>query len=512
VSKLRCSVVIPVHDQAALTAQCLDAILAEPPAASFELVVVDDASADSTPEVLKRYGAPVRTIRRDENAGFATACNDGAAAAGGELLVFLNNDTKPLAGWLDALVEEADGHPEAAVIGAKLLFPNDTVQHAGVVVCQDGKPRHLYAGFPADHPAVNKSRPFQAVTAACMLVRRKPFEQAGGFDAGYLNSLEDADLCLRLRERGHGVRLCHRSVLYHLESVSRGRRSQEIARSRELFESRWGDRVERDDVRYYLEDGLLSFAYRDTYPLGVEVSPLLAVPPTDGGQAGRMIELQAARLAALMRETVRLTSRIAELELETTLAAGPEANGNAPSSDAPPDAGVLTRQTVEALAQEMARIEHEILSYQSRVAAAVRGQADRWRVSEPLSPGDALTYRRVKAHLQEQIEEHVPAGATVLVVSRGDGELLELGARRAWHFPRDRDGNYTGYHPEGSADAIERLERLRTGGAGWLAIPETSLWWMEHYRDWAEHLRRHYDLVAEGSGGGLLFRLERPSD
>ena len=62
--------------------------------------------------------------------------------------MFLNNDTIPLRGWLDALVEDADGNPDTAVVGAKLLFPNDTVQHAGVVVCQDGNPRHLYAGFP----------------------------------------------------------------------------------------------------------------------------------------------------------------------------------------------------------------------------------------------------------------------------------------------------------------------------------------------------------------------------
>src|SRR6185295_9859186 len=129
----------------------------------------------------------VRTLRRDHNGGFAVACNDGAAAARGELLVFLNNDTEPRPGWLDALVEHADAHAEAAAVGAKLLFPDDTVQHAGVVICQDGRPRHLYAGFPADHPAVEKPRAFQAVTAACMLVRRDAFDRAGGFDQDFRN-------------------------------------------------------------------------------------------------------------------------------------------------------------------------------------------------------------------------------------------------------------------------------------------------------------------------------------
>ena len=198
----RCTIVIPVHDRAGLTRRCLDAIPADPPATPFEIVVVDDASTDETPALLAERSGAVRTLRREQNGGFATACNDGAAAAQGELLVFLNNDTEPHPGWLDALVAHADAHPEAAAVGAKLLFPDGSVQHAGVVVCQDGRPRHLYAGFPADHPAVHKPRAFQAVTAACMLVRRAAFERAGGFDPAFRNSLEDVDLCLRLRESG----------------------------------------------------------------------------------------------------------------------------------------------------------------------------------------------------------------------------------------------------------------------------------------------------------------------
>src|SRR5439155_17167350 len=104
-----------------------------------------------------------------ENGGFAAACNDGVAAAEGDELVFLNNDTIPTKGWLDAMLAYAKDRPRVAVVGSKLLFPNDTVQHAGVIICQDGNPRHLYTGFPADHPAVNRSRRLQAVTAACML-------------------------------------------------------------------------------------------------------------------------------------------------------------------------------------------------------------------------------------------------------------------------------------------------------------------------------------------------------
>ncbi len=86
-------------------------------------------------------------------------------AASGRYLIFLNNDTIPLPGWLDKLVIYADNNPAAAVVGTKMLFPDNTIQHAGVVVCQDRDVRHIYAGFPADHPATNKSRRFQVVTA-----------------------------------------------------------------------------------------------------------------------------------------------------------------------------------------------------------------------------------------------------------------------------------------------------------------------------------------------------------
>src|SRR5262245_9459429 len=139
----RCSIIIPVFKKASLTRQCLDAILADAPKVSHEIIVIDDASTDSTPEMLADYGKQLRVVTHKENTGFATACNDGAAAAKGEFFIFLNNDTIPHNGWLDAMVEYADAHPRAAVVGAKMLFPDGTIQHAGVCMCQDRIPRHI---------------------------------------------------------------------------------------------------------------------------------------------------------------------------------------------------------------------------------------------------------------------------------------------------------------------------------------------------------------------------------
>src|SRR5205823_7804546 len=128
-----------------------------------------DDSTDTTPGLLAGYGDRIRIVTHAANAGFARSCNDGAAAARGEYLVFLNNDTVPRPGWLDALAAAADAAPRAGILGCKLLYPDGTVQHAGLVFRPDGSTRHLYTGFPADHPAVNVPRRFQAVTAACLL-------------------------------------------------------------------------------------------------------------------------------------------------------------------------------------------------------------------------------------------------------------------------------------------------------------------------------------------------------
>ena len=487
---VRCSIVIPVHGRAGLTRQCIDTLLAEPPAAPLELIVVDDASPDDTGAVLRSFGDALTVIAREQNGGFATACNDGAAAAKGDYLVFLNNDTVPSAGWLDALVAVADSDARVAVVGSKLVFPNDTVQHAGVVVCQDGNPRHLYAGFPADHPAVNKPRRFQAVTAASMLVRRDAFERAGGFDVAFRNCLEDTDLCLRLGELGYEVRYCPDSVLQHLESVSRGRRSSQIAANTRLFKERWGDRAVRDDIRYYLEDGLLRLRYRDAYPIRIEIAPELAVAADAG--AGRFVELQSNQVADLLRETVRLTALAADLDVPA-------------SPDAAPRAPAGAADGIESLVAEAERLQLDIHAFQSHIAEALEGDAS--ANGAAFAPGEGLAYLELKERMRPVVEATVPEGETVLVVSRGDDSLVDIPARDGLHFPQEPDGAYAGRHPLDSDEAIAQLESLRARGAGYLVIPAVDAWWLDHYEGFARHLAEHYDALTHEGAPCRVFRL-----
>jgi hypothetical protein len=337
--------------------------------------------------------------------------------------VFLNNDTLPEPGWIEALVHYADVHPRAAVVGAKLLFRNDTIQHAGVVICQDRYPRHLYTGFPAAHPAVNRSRRFQIVTGACMLVRRRLFERAGRFDTSFRNGFEDVDLCLRLGERGEEIHYCAESVVYHLESVSPGR-FQHDRQNVALYRKRWLTRVRPDDVDYYLEDGLLRLDYEGRFPISLEVSPLLAT--LDGARRGRRLERQ-----------LRVRSReVADLQRENT------------------------------------RLHLEL--------------------DQPVGDSPEQRYRQLRERIRKAVRQCVPAGATVLVISKGDGSLLELPGCEGWHFPQTGRGAYAGYHPADSAEAITHLEALRARGGRYLLIPATSRWWLHHYPGFHRHLEANY--------------------
>lgn len=265
------TIVIPTFENLDLTRQCLGAIAMTTQLGTFELVVVDNGSRDGTREYLREQEADgrLRAVLNDENLGFAHACNQGAALARGDYVLFLNNDTIPRAGWLAALVDAAEADPEIGVLGSKLLYADGRVQHAGVVCGEregDPFPYHVYLCQPADAPHVSRQRELQMVTGACLAIRRELFERVGGFDEAYWNGHEDLDLCLKARAAGAKVVYCPASVVTHLESrtkqllgmeqfhYAKGADTPE-ARGRRRFLERWRGTLEVDDKRVLAEDG-----------------------------------------------------------------------------------------------------------------------------------------------------------------------------------------------------------------------------------------------------------------
>lgn len=270
-----CSIIIPVWNKRELTEQCLAELAKVTSGVSYEVIVVDNHSTDDTAQLLAQLSGDIQIIRNSENLGFAKACNQGARAARGRFLIFLNNDTIPLSNWLTALVAEVMSHPEVGIVGSKLLYEDDTIQHAGVVFSREAlMPYHLYRRFHRDHPAVNQRRTFQSVTAACMLIRREIFEAEGGFDEQFQNGFEDVDLCLKVGDKGWQIVYQPLSILYHLESQTPGRKAHNHDNALRFF-GRWGQRWWlADEDRYYYEDGYLAVHTKDQDKEQLELRPL----------------------------------------------------------------------------------------------------------------------------------------------------------------------------------------------------------------------------------------------
>jgi GT2 family glycosyltransferase len=254
-----CSIVIPAFNGAALTKSCLLGIERSIRAdrIQYEVIVVDNGSADGTSHLLESWAssrANARVVSLGRNLGFARACNEGAGLARGRYVVFLNNDMLPTPGWLENMIRLAEDKPRVGIVGSKLLYPDRRIQHLGIVFGRDKNPIHIYRGFSSDIPPAKISREYQAVTGACLMVRKDLFEKVAGMDESYENTCEDVDLCLKIRELGYSVWLCADSAVYHFESMTTGGRLPRHFRNTARLKIRWEDKIESDMDRWYAFD------------------------------------------------------------------------------------------------------------------------------------------------------------------------------------------------------------------------------------------------------------------
>ncbi len=238
------SIVVPVYNKAHYTSACLNSLAEHAGRTPFEVIVVDDCSTDETADFLAQCRG-VTVLRNDTNCGFIASCNAGAAAARGRYLVFLNNDTTLTAGWLEALVETFSALPDTGIVGARLVYPDGTLQEAGGIVFNDGSGWNYGRGDLPDRPEYTFASESDYVSGACLGIERRLFERLGGFDRHYAPAYyEDTDLCFRVREFGLRVIYQPACTVVHHEGVSSGtdessgtKRYQAV--NREKFRQRW---------------------------------------------------------------------------------------------------------------------------------------------------------------------------------------------------------------------------------------------------------------------------------
>ena len=218
----RVSIVIPVFNQAEHTLECLRAIAAHPPEATLEVIVVDDGSSDCTAEWMRQI-AGLRYHRRTENGGFIASCNDGARLAQGTCLVFLNNDTVPQPGWLDAMLRTFDMEADVGLVGAQLVYPDGSLQEAGGVVFSDGSAWN-YGRFESPYdPRFGYVRDADYCSGAAIAIPRGLFATLGGFDTRYAPAYyEDTDLAFAVRAAGKRVLYQPAACVVHKEGITAG--------------------------------------------------------------------------------------------------------------------------------------------------------------------------------------------------------------------------------------------------------------------------------------------------
>lgn len=252
------SIIIPMKDQASVSRRCFESLYTKNAYKNFEIVVVDNGSKEEeTRKLFEEYSAKnnFKVIRIDTEFNYAYLNNEGVKQAQGEYLLFLNNDTEIIQEDTLTWMVGYASQQHVGCVGAKLLYPDKKVQHAGVVLGFGGVAGHIYvANSYNDNGLFGRlAMPYNytAVTAACLMLKKSKFEEAGGFDENLKVALNDVDLNLSVMSKGYNNVCLSNVEVLHYESKSRGYEVSSEKQERFKFEQqhmmdKWGKKLDRD--------------------------------------------------------------------------------------------------------------------------------------------------------------------------------------------------------------------------------------------------------------------------
>ncbi|MDE1569294.1 glycosyltransferase [Aquabacter sp. P-9] len=250
--QLDASIIIPIYRNLLDTLACLVSLLEQETDVAYEIIIGDDKSPDATPDILSGIGGVVQVVRHTQNLGFLGNCNRVAEFASGRNVVFLNNDTLILSGWLDRLVGTLDDDPGIGLVGSKLLNWDGTLQEAGGIFWKDGSAWNFGRNQDPRRPEFNYLKDADYCSGAAIALPTAVWRELEGFDPHFSPAYcEDADIAFRVRAKGMRsvyqpfAEVIHHEGRSHGRDVSSGIKAYQVSNTRKLIE-RWGEVLERE--------------------------------------------------------------------------------------------------------------------------------------------------------------------------------------------------------------------------------------------------------------------------
>ncbi len=253
------SILLPTKDHAEDLKRCVTSVTDKSTYKNFEIIIIENGSSEKETFIfydeLKKKDN-IKIIKWDKPFNYSACNNFGAASSTGDILLFLNNDTEVInPDWLERMIEHIQ-RKEVGAVGAKLYYPDNTLQHGGVIIDKKTLARHLYRHAPKDDAGyfgrLKTVQNVSAVTGACLMVKKEVFEEAGRFDEKFAFNFNDTDLCLKIRQMGYLIVWTPYAELYHYECKTRGtldsrEKVESFRKEQELFHIQWVDILSKGD-------------------------------------------------------------------------------------------------------------------------------------------------------------------------------------------------------------------------------------------------------------------------
>ena len=262
INNYKISIVIPFRDQAQVLRLCLESIFNKTTYGNYDIVLVNNSSEQSeTFEYLNavKDNPQIRIFDYNGSFNFSSINNYAVSKIESDYIIFLNNDTEIISkGWIEAMLEFGQ-RVDVGAVGALLYYPNNTIQHAGIIIGIGGvagnSHKHFKRKSHSYYGRIQEIHNLSAVTATCMLTRRSVFEEVNGFDDNLGHAFNDVDYCLKIKERGYQIVYTPYAELYHHESLSRGYENSPDKRERfkneiKYFQAKWKEVLEKGDPFY----------------------------------------------------------------------------------------------------------------------------------------------------------------------------------------------------------------------------------------------------------------------